>query len=465
MITEYRRQKSMEVIEKKLKGNILVVDDEERICEAVKKALERIGYAVETTNRALRALEKLQEDSFDMVICDIKMPEMDGITLLARIKEFDPSILVVVITGYASIESAVESMKKGAQEYIPKPFSPSHLRLVVERAFEQRRLADENLYLKDELKQLNGRDVVIGKSQAMQQVFELATKLAETDSSVLITGESGTGKEVVARLIHFHSLRANAPFVTVNCSAIPENLLESELFGHRKGAFTGALYTKRGSFELADGGTFFLDEIGDMKLEMQAKILRVLEEKMVKKLGSEEEMLVDVRVIAATNKDLGVEIRENRFREDLFYRLNIVQIAIPPLRDHKVDIPILARHFLRVFSTEMKKTVTDFSEDALNLMMGYDWPGNVRELKNTVERAVIFAKAGDVVRSSHFPPQFHSATVQQRSSPQSTFKTLEALELEYIKEVLVACNGNRVKAAEILGISPSTIWRKLQIDL
>jgi DNA-binding NtrC family response regulator len=454
----------MDVMEEKLKGKILVVDDEERICEAVKKALERIGYAVETTNQALRALDKLHEDSFDMVICDIKMPEMDGITLLDRVKEFDPSILVVMITGYASIESAVESMKKGAQEYIPKPFSPSHIRLLVERAFERRRLADENLYLKGELKQLNGRDVVIGKSQAMQQVFELAEKLAETDSSVLITGESGTGKEVVARLIHFQSLRANAPFVTVNCSAIPENLLESELFGHRKGAFTGALYTKRGSFELANGGTFFLDEIGDMRLEMQAKILRVLEEKMVKKLGSEEEMLVDVRVIAATNKDLSAEIRESRFREDLFYRLNIVQIAIPPLRDHKVDIPILARHFLKVFSAEMKKPVADFSEEALNLMMGYDWPGNVRELKNTVERAVIFAQAGDVIRSSHFPPQFHAEAVQRPTSPQRVFKTLEEVELDYIKEVLLACNGNRIKTAEILGISPSTIWRKLQME-
>ena len=454
---------SMEVIRETPKGKILVVDDEERICEAVKKALERIGYAVETTNKALQALEKIHENSFDMVICDIRMPEMDGITLLDRVKEFDPSILVVIITGYASIESAVESMKRGAQEYIPKPFSPNHIRLLVERAFERRRLAEENLYLKGELKQLNGRDVVIGKSQAMQQVFELAGKLAETDSSVLITGESGTGKEVVARLIHFQSLRANAPFVTVNCSAIPENLLESELFGHRKGAFTGALYTKRGSFELANGGTFFLDEIGDMRLEMQAKILRVLEEKMVKKLGSEEEMLVDVRVVAATNKDLSAEIREGRFREDLFYRLNIVQIAIPPLRDHKVDIPILARHFLKVFSTEMKKLVTDFSEDALSLMMDYDWPGNVRELKNTVERAVIFAQAGDIIRSSHFPPQFRAEVVQRNMTPQKDFKTLEEMELDYIKEVLAACNGNRIKTAEILGISPSTIWRKLQI--
>ena len=455
---------SMEVMREKPKGKILVVDDEERICEAVKKALERIGYVVETTPKARQALEKLHADSFDMVICDIKMPEMDGITLLDRVKEFDPSILVLVITGYASIESAVESMKRGAQEYIPKPFSPGHIRLLVERAFERRRLADENLYLKGELKQLNGRDVVIGKSQAMQQVFELAAKLAETDSSVLITGESGTGKEVVARLIHFQSLRANAPFVTVNCSAIPENLLESELFGHRKGAFTGALYTKRGSFELANGGTFFLDEIGDMRLEMQAKILRVLEEKMVKKLGSEEEMLVDVRVIAATNKDLSAEIREGRFREDLFYRLNIVQIAIPPLRDHKVDVPILARHFLKVFSTEMKKPVADFSDDAVNLMVGYDWPGNVRELKNTVERAVIFAQAGDVIRSSHFPPQFRVDAEQRSIAPQKDFKSLEEMELDYIKEVLLACNGNRIKTAEILGISPSTIWRKLQMD-
>ena len=453
----------METGEKK-KGRILVVDDEERICEAVKKALERIGYIVEMSQHATAALERIHQGSLDMVICDIKMPGMDGIALLDRIKEYDPTMLVLMITGYASIESAVESMKKGAQEYIPKPFSPTHIRFLVERAFERRRVADENLYLKGELKQLNGRDVVIGKSQAMQQVFDLAAKVAETDSSVLITGESGTGKEVVARLIHFRSPRANAPFVTVNCSAIPENLLESELFGHKKGAFTGAIYTKRGSFELANGGTFFLDEIGDMRVEMQAKILRVLEEKMVKKVGSEEEILVDVRVIAATNKNLSAEIHEGRFREDLFYRLNIVQIAIPPLREHKVDIPILARHFLKVFSTEMKKPVADFSEEALSLMTAYDWPGNVREVKNTVERAIIFASPGEMIRTSHFPPQLRTEMTQRAPSPAKVFKTLAEAELDYLKEVLIACDGNKVKAAEILGISPSTIWRKLQPD-
>ena len=465
LITDRRELDCMDGLEEKnIKNQILVVDDEERICQAVKKALERIGYRVETSLDAGEALTKLHTHSFDMVICDIKMPGMDGITLLDRIKEYDPSKLVLMITGFASIESAVESLKRGAVEYIPKPFTPSHIRFLVERAFERRRLADENLYLKGELKQLNGKDVVIGKSQAMRQVFDLAAKVAETDSSVLITGESGTGKEVVARLIHFRSLRGNAPFVTVNCSAIPENLLESELFGHKKGAFTGALYTKRGSFELANGGTFFLDEIGDMKVEMQAKILRVLEERMIKKLGSEEELYVDVRVIAATNKDLSVEISEGRFREDLFYRLNIVQIAIPPLREHKIDIPILARNFLKVFCTEMKKSVADFSEEALNLMMSYEWPGNVRELKNAVERAVIFANPGEMIRTGHFPPQLRVEMTQRPIAPPRVFKTLEEVELDYIREVLMACEGNRVRAAEVLGISPTTIWRKLQPD-
>jgi DNA-binding NtrC family response regulator len=251
------------------------------------KSADRIGYVVETSLHAGQALAMIHKRSFDMVICDIKMPGMDGVTLLDRIKEFDPSIVVLKITGFDSIESAVESKKKGAQEYIANPFSPTHIRFLVERAFERRRLADENLYLKGELKQLNGREVVIGRSQAMQQVFDLAARVAETDSSVLITGESGTGKEVVARVIHFRSPRANAPFVTVNCSAIPENLLESELFGHKKGAFTGAIYTKRGSFELANGGSFFLDEIGDMRLEMQAKILRVPKKKS-QKVGSKK---------------------------------------------------------------------------------------------------------------------------------------------------------------------------------
>ncbi|MBI2225394.1 MAG: sigma-54-dependent Fis family transcriptional regulator, partial [Betaproteobacteria bacterium] len=301
-----------------------------------------------------------------------------------------------------------------------------------------------------------------GKSPVMEQLFGLVAKVAKTDSSVLITGESGSGKEIVARLIHFRGARADAPFVTVNCSAIPRDLLESELFGHQRGAFTGAFDTKRGSFEQADGGTFFLDEIGDMRLEMQAKILRVLEEKKIRKVGSEDEVVVDVRIIAATNKDLGEEIKAGRFREDLFYRLNTVQIAIAPLREHKEDIPLFARHFLKVFCTEMKKPATDFSEEALSVMTSHDWPGNVRELRNAVERALIFAGPGELIRTSHFPPELRGKVNPNSYSSSKDFKSLRALELDYIREVLDACDGNKARAAEILGISPSTIWRKLQ---
>ena len=454
----------MERPEKKFGRRILVVDDEERICEAVKRALERTGYQVETRQSALEALARVRKGAPDMVICDIKMPDMDGMSLLERIKEHDPNIPVLMVTGHASIESAVEAVRRGAQEYIPKPFSPDQIRFLVERAFERKRLIEQNLYLKTELGHARIRDVVKGTSPVMQRLFDLVAKVAGTDSSVLITGESGSGKEVVARLIHFGGARAEAPFVTVNCSAIPNDLLESELFGHMRGAFTGALYTKRGSFEQADGGTFFLDEIGDMRLEMQAKILRALEERKIRRIGSEDEVPVDVRVIAATNKNLSEEIKAGRFREDLFYRLDIVQIEIAPLREHKEDIPLFARHFLKVFCSEMKKPATDFSDEALGLLEGHDWPGNVRELRNSVERALIFAGPGDLIRTSHFPPGLRERANTNIPAPAHEFRSLRAVEMAHIRAVLEACEGNKAKAAEILGISPSTIWRKLQED-
>jgi DNA-binding NtrC family response regulator len=441
---------------------ILVVDDEERICEAVKKALERVGYRVETSLSALDALDMLRSGAWDMVICDIRMPQMDGMALLERIREHDPNIPVLMITGYASIESAIDAVKKGAQEYIPKPFSPAQIRFLVERTFERKRLIEQNLQLKAEIGHALTRDVVQGTSQVMRRLFDFVARVAKTDSSVLITGESGSGKEVVARLIHFGGARAEAPFVTVNCSAIPNDLLESELFGHMRGAFTGALYTKRGSFEQADGGTLFLDEIGDMRLEMQAKILRVLEERKIKKVGAEAELPVDVRVIAATNKNLKEEIAAGRFREDLFYRLDIVRVAIAPLREHKEDIPLFARHFLEVFSGEMKKPATDFSEEALQRLMRHDWPGNVRELRNTVERALIFANPGELIRVSHFPPELRETTATAAQPASTGLKSLREVEMDHIRAVLAACDGNKAKAAEILGVSPSTIWRKLQ---
>ena len=451
----------MEGAEKKIGKKILVVDDEERICEALEKALERTGYEVDTCLSAMDALALIRKGAWAMVICDIKMPGMDGMSLLDRIKEYDPNLPVLMITGYASIESAVEAVRKGAHEYIPKPFSPAQIRFLVERTFERKRLIEENLHLKAELG-AHVRNVVKGTSQVMERLFDLVAKVAGTDSSVLITGESGSGKEVVARLIHFGGARAEAPFVTVNCSAIPNDLLESELFGHTRGAFTGAFYAKRGSFEQADGGTLFLDEIGDMRLEMQAKILRALEEKRLKRLGSEEEVPVDARIVAATNKDLRAEIRAGRFREDLYYRLDIVQIAIAPLREHKEDIPLFARHFLKVFSSEMKKPAADFSEEALSFLQNHDWPGNVRELRNAVERALIFANPGELIRISHFPPELREMANTRFHSPSGDFRSLRAVEMDHIRAVLDACNGNKARAAEVLGISPSTIWRKLQ---
>ena len=453
----------MQPVKTSTKGRILIVDDDEGVCVAVRRCLESVGYVITASTDPLAALQMVRNDSYDLVICDIKMPGMDGLTLLERVKEHDPGILVLMMTGHASIETAVDAIRKGAQEYIPKPFTPPQIRFLVGRAFESRRLRDENLYLKNELKQLEGEDIIVGTSSEMRQVFELAMTVARAESSVLITGESGSGKEIVARIVHSHSARAAAPFVTVNCSAIPEQLLESELFGHRKGAFTGAVYSKRGSFELANGGTFFLDEIGDMQLSLQSKILRVLEDKKVKKVGAEDAVSVDTRVIAATNKDLAAEMQAGRFREDLFYRLNIVQITVPPLRAHKSDIPLLARHFLQRFSGEMKKSLRDYSEDALQLLMNYDWPGNVRELRNVIERAVIFARPGEPIRVSHFPPQLRPGAGQPRrvAAGETEIKSLRAMELAYIQRVLDACGGNKAKAAEVLEISPSTIWRKL----
>jgi DNA-binding NtrC family response regulator len=442
-------------------ARVLVVDDEPNIGESIKKALERVGYAVETTLDAESALARLERNQFDLVLCDIKLPGSDGLELLTRTLESHPATLVVMITGYASIESAVESIKRGAVDYLAKPFNPEQLRHVVAKALAQKRLLDENAYLKGELRQRFGERVVVGQSAAMQRLFGVAQTVAATDSNVLIAGESGTGKEVLARFIHAQSARKERPFVTVNCAAIPANLLESELFGHRKGAFTGALYSRRGSFEMADGGTLFLDEIGELALEMQAKILRALEEHQIQRVGSEEPTAVNVRIIAATNKDLEQEVRATRFRDDLYWRLNVVQLVVPPLRERPDDIIPLAHHFLAVYAHDLKKPAVDLSPEVLRAFSRHDWPGNVRELRNTVERAVIFAQPGKPIRLADLPPSVRQETTQPNNPALDPLRTLREIECEHIRTVLEACRGNRTRAAEILGISAVTLWRKL----
>jgi DNA-binding NtrC family response regulator len=442
-------------------GRILVVDDEPHIRESVKKALERTGYVVDVVGDGDAVWSRLEHGAPELVLCDVRLHDVDGLDLLRRMKESYPEVMVIMITGYGSIESAVSAMKAGAADYLSKPFTPDQLRHVVAKALQQKRLLDENEYLKEELHHLFGDTVVVGQSAAMQRLFDHARTVAATDTSVLLQGESGTGKEVLARSIHAGSPRKERAFVTVNCAAIPTNLLESELFGHRRGAFTGAVYTRRGSFELADGGTLFLDEIGDMPLDMQVKILRALEERRIKRVGSEESIAVNVRIIAATNKDLEQETKAGRFRDDLYWRLNVVQLLVPPLRERREDILSLARHFLRLYARELKKPVTDFSADVADALAAYDWPGNVRELRNTVERAVIFAEAGHSIRLGHLPAHMRLTDVPRGAVVAQKYRPLREVELDYIREVLDACGGNRTRAAEVLGLSPVTLWRRL----
>ena len=440
-------------------GRVLVVDDEANITDAVRRALERVGYAVDVAADPDEAWARLERTVPDVVICDVRLHEADGLDVLARIRELYPEIAVIMMTGYASIESAVTSIKAGAVDYLAKPFNPGQLRHVVAKAIEQKRLLEENRYLRSQQGAADG--VVIGESRAMRDLFETAEKVASTDSSVLIMGRSGTGKEVLARFIHASSPRRDRPFVTVNCSAIPASLIESELFGHRRGAFTGAVYSRRGSFELADASTLFLDEIGEMPIEMQSKILRAIEERQVKRVGSEEAVDVDVRIITASNKDLEAETKAGRFRDDLYWRLNVVQLVVPPLGERPEDVVPLARHFLATYAREQKKPVADFSPDVLEAFARYAWPGNVRELRNAVERAVIFAEPGQPIRLGHLPAYLRPEGAEPAAQGR-TFRTLKEVEAEHIREILDAFGGNRTKAAEVLGVSVVTLWRKLK---
>ena len=383
-------------------AKILVVDDEEIVLLSCERVLTEEGYEVQTRLSGKEALELLAGELFDLAIVDLKMPGMDGIELLRAMKRDYPHISVIMITGYSTIESAVEAMKAGAVDYLPKPFTPDQVTMVVKKALDARNLMLENLYLRNELQAKYRFENIIGSGKKMQEIYRLIAKVAPTHSTVLITGESGTGKELIARAVHFNSLRKDHPFVPVDCAVLSENLLESELFGHIKGSFTGAIVTKPGLFEVADGGTLFLDEIGNISLTTQSKLLRVIQEREFTPVGGTKLKKVDVRILAATNKDLQEKIKEGTFREDLFYRLNIVPIHLPPLRERPEDIPLLAQHFLEKYCRELSKKPKALSPAAVELLVRHPWPGNVRELENTMERVAVMTDE-EVILPKHFP--------------------------------------------------------------
>ncbi len=443
-----------------LQAQILVVDDDKTMRDACHQILARQGFQVEQAASARQGLGLLERRSFDVILLDLVMPDLDGLDILKKIKTLDADCEVIIITGYGSIPTAVEAMKAGAFHFLSKPFAPDDLRTVITRALENRRLNLENLYLRQELKSKDGRGNVVYQSESMARIMEMASRVAGTDSTVLITGESGTGKSIIARQIHQGSSRAKRPFITVDCGTLVETLFESELFGHVKGAFTGADANKVGKFELAQHGTLFFDEISNISLEVQAKLLRAVEERKVSKVGSHRVITVDVRLIAATNRDLTLAIKEGSFRGDLFYRLNVVSLHIPPLRERKDDIPLLVDHFLKKYNSRIHKQsnqIKGVSPAALEVFLGHDWPGNVRELENTVERLVVLS-AGPFLE----PQDLAYAGLFLAPPSESTSVDLKDLEREHIRRIFQKFRGHKSETAKALGIDRKTLREKLK---
>ncbi len=440
---------------------VLVVEDEPLMRSIIVQLMRSDGYEVFEGPSAEAALHIFEKEKIDLAILDLNLTAGgNGLQLFGRLREIDAEVMGIIVTAYASVESAVEALRQGAYDYITKPFANEQLKAVVRNALERKALFHENRFLRRELREKYRFENIIGKSDALEQVFRMMEKVARTDSSVLITGESGTGKELVARAIHFTSDRANARFLPINCGALPENLLESELFGYKKGAFTGAGQDKVGLLKAADKGTVLFDEIGEMPLALQVKLLRALQERECYPLGSNDPIAFDVRVICATNRNLEAEVKAGRFREELLYRINVINIILPPLRERKDDITLLANHFLRKYEKSLNRTGMRFSKGAMRLLINYAWPGNVRELENAVERAAILAET-DVIHSHDLPEKLRS-TSPVVAGIDNAGLTLEELEREHIRRVLERVDRDKVRAAQALGIHLSTLYRKVQ---
>ncbi|MEW6585935.1 MAG: sigma-54 dependent transcriptional regulator [Nitrospirota bacterium] len=447
---------------------VLVVEDKESMAAMLKETLETQGYSVISASDGLEGMRRLRENKVDLVLTDLKLPKKDGIEVLRLSKEENQLRPVIIMTAFGSVEDAVEAMKNGAFDFITKPFDTDHLLMLIKRAIETQRLVTENILLKEEFAFKLGLPRIIGKSEKIVAVAQIVRKVAPTKTTVLLIGESGTGKELFARAIHNLSGRQQYPFVPINCAAIPRELLESELFGHEKGAFTGADSKKLGKFELADKGTVFLDEIGDMDLVLQSKLLRVIEDGQIERVGAEKSVKVDVRIIAASNKDLGKAVEEKKFREDLYYRLNVFPIRIPPLRERREDIPLLVEYFINKYCLELKTSSKSISKEALDLLTLYHWKGNVRELENAIERAVILCD-GDMIMPDHFVLDRHLQTepADKAFSADGTLEAvakeaLRAAETRRISNVLKETRGNKTKAADILKVSYKTLLTKIK---
>ncbi len=438
--------------------HILAVDDDGVACDLLREVLEQEGYAVNTATTGQAAMQLAREVPFDLALIDIRMPDISGIEVLKALKRANPQMPVLMLTAYSSMDTTIEAIREGAYDYLSKPCKMEELTITVKRALEQYQLLRENQYFRQELREKYKFENIVGTTPAMLAVYKTVARLVDSKATVLIEGESGTGKELIARAIHFNGSRAERPFVAVECASLAESLLESELFGHVRGAFTGAVETKKGLFEIADGGTIFLDEIAEISLGLQAKLLRVLQEHEIRRVGGTQPIQLDVRVIAATNKNVEALVNAGRFREDLFYRLNVVMLHLPPLRQRQEDIPLLANHFLRKYSEANHKLISHITPEAMELLCAYHWPGNVRELDHTIERAVTLTMNSALLLGD-LPPRLQQHTDVPHLGTAPPLLTLEELEKQHIQAVLRATEGNKKRAAQILGINRRSLYR------